>query len=156
MTLVVWYTAFSPPSLHRVMLYRDISPVHTLGGRYSTIDVRFGLGYGEFELFVRTSNTQPMVHPQHGRRAVAQATLTVTDGRLRRQTVTRLLLFGILAWSKTRCSRCIRTARVMGTSCSIPALLTTPQPELTHFQDALEEIVKTAVSPLSYRDYEHV
>ncbi|KAI5993510.1 hypothetical protein EDD15DRAFT_2265676, partial [Pisolithus albus] len=30
------------------------------------------------------------------------------------QSVTRLLLFGILAWSKTRCSRCIRTARVMG------------------------------------------
>ncbi|KAI5993471.1 hypothetical protein EDD15DRAFT_895026 [Pisolithus albus] len=33
---------------------------------------------------------------------------------LRSQTVTRLLLFGILAWSKTRGARCIRTARVMG------------------------------------------
>lgn len=45
MTLVVWYTAFPPPSLHRAMLYRDISPVHTLRGWYAAIGVRFGLGY---------------------------------------------------------------------------------------------------------------
>ncbi|KIK22814.1 hypothetical protein PISMIDRAFT_679807 [Pisolithus microcarpus 441] len=42
MTLVVWYSIFSPSSLHRVMLYWDLSPAHTLRGRYSSIDVCFG------------------------------------------------------------------------------------------------------------------
>ncbi|KAI5993505.1 hypothetical protein EDD15DRAFT_899355 [Pisolithus albus] len=68
----------SPFSLHTVMLYWDLSPAHTLRGRYSSNDVCFGLAIDD----------AACLGP--------------------------LLLFGMLAWSKTRGARCIRTAWVMG------------------------------------------
>ncbi|KAI5993477.1 hypothetical protein EDD15DRAFT_895301 [Pisolithus albus] len=75
-----------------------------------------GLVFHPFPLFIAQGNVILGYIPgTYSQRAVLCHRRPFQSGvRLRHQTVTRLLLFGILAWSKTRCSRCIRTARVMG------------------------------------------